>query len=317
VVRVESRGREKPSKRGLVRLGLRCWYDELTNQQTADTPRSDQGAAPFRPIPISPWQEALSASIDPLPDASRHFFPHPDIFLNMQTKQGLQRAVAAWLLIKPFWMNRVGTNGAVPSFASNRAWKLYLHSFFTDPQKVTGGAPSQQLHDFMDFMGTVRRPGFNTELYEFSFKGKCISGPLYEVVTDQIIAHTIWELHELNFRQDLLEIEERRTGDPAELLKQRLAGCVGSMDDGYLSNSRTDVPSRQTEFDRAPSMLSLRNLMRSWDGAKPPYFEQSCEVTNLDSTEYTSLEVSICRYYCDSVRRVLNRLPIVPVLPPL
>jgi len=253
--------------------------------------------------------------VDPIPDANKHFYPHPDIFLNMQTKQGLQRAIAAWLLIKPFWMDRVGANGTVPGFASNRAWKLYLHSFFTDPLKVTGSAPSQEIRDFMDFMGTSKRPGFRTELYEFSFKGKTVSGPLYEVVTDEIIAHTIWELYELNFRQDLLEIEKRRTGCPAELLEQQLAVCVGSVGE-YLSNSRTEVPGRQTELERALSMLSLRSLMQPWDGAKPLGFEQPCEITNPDPAVYTLLEVSICRYYCDSVRRVLNRLPIVPVLPP-
>lgn len=234
----------------------------------------------------------------------------------MQTKQGVQRAVAAWLFIKPFWMNRVGENGVVPGFASSRAWKLYLHSFFTDPQKVTGGAPAQQLRDFMNFMGTLKRLGFRPELYEFFFKGKRVSGPLYETVTDEIIAHTIWELYELNFRQDLLEIEKLRTGDPAELLERRLAVCVGSVGD-YLSNSCTEVPRRHTELERAPSMLSLRRLMRSWDGAKPEGFEQPCEVTDIDPAKYPLLEASICRYYCDSVRRVLNRLPIVPVLPPL
>lgn len=165
-------------------------------------------------------------------------------------------------------------------------------------------------------MGTPKRPGFRTELYEFSFKGKRVSGPLYDVVTDEVIAHTIWELHELNFRRDLLEIEKRRTGDPAELLEQRLVVCVGSVG-GYLSNSCTEVPKRYTELERVSSMVSLRNLMRSWDDAKPPGFEQPCEVANFDPTEYAPLEVSICRYYCGSVRRVLNRLPIVPVLPPL
>jgi hypothetical protein len=253
--------------------------------------------------------------MDSIPNASRHFYPHPDIFLNMQSRQGLQRAVAAWLLVKPTWTNQVGMKAAVPDFASNRAWKLYLHSFFTDPQKVTGGTPSRQLCNFTDFMGTQKRPGLRTELYEFCFKGERISGPLYEIVTDEVIAYTIWELHELNFRQDLLEIEKRRTGDPAELLEQQLAICVGSVG-GYLYNSSTEVPHRQTELERAPSMLSLRNLMRPWDGVKPPDFEQPCEPANLDPTEYSLLEVSICRYYCDSVRRVLNRLPIVPVLPP-
>ena len=57
--------------------------------------------------------------------------------------------------------------------------------------------------------------------------------------------------------------------------------------------------------------------MRPWDGAKPLGFEQPCEATNLDPTKYALLEASICRYYCDSVRRVLKRLPIVPVIPPL
>ena len=282
----------------------------MTNLRKTDTP------PPFQPIPIGSWEEALSASADSLPDASRHFFPHPDVFLNIQTRQGLQRAIAAWLFIKPFWMSKVVMNGAVPGFASNRAWKLYLHSFFTDPRKVTGGTPSQQLRDFTDFMGTLKRPGFRTDLYEFSFKGKRVSGPLYETVTDEVIAHTIWELHELNFRQDLLEIEKLRTGDPAELLEQQLAVCVGSVGD-YLSNSCTEVPRRQTELERVPSMLSLRNLMRSWDGAKPPGFERPCGVANFDPTEYILLEVSICRCYCNSVRRVLNRLPITPVLPPL
>ena len=286
------------------------------SSQAANTPRSGQDSAPFRPIVISSWQEALLVSMEPLPDACRHFYPHPDVFLNMQTKQGLQRAVAAWLHIKPFWMNRIETNAAVPDFASNRAWKLYLHSFFTDPRKVKGGTPSQQLCDFANFMGTLKRPGFRTELYEFSFKGKRVLGPLYDVVTDEIIAHTIWELHELNFRRDLLEIEKRRTGDPAELLEQRLVVCVGSVG-SYLSNSCTEVPGRYTELERASSMVSLRNLMRSWDDAKPPGFEQPCEVADFDPTEYTPLEASICRYYCSSVRRVLNRLPIVPVLPPL
>lgn len=254
--------------------------------------------------------------MDPLPDTSRHFYPHPDIFLNMKTREGLQRAIAAWLFIKPFWMNRVELNGTVPGFASNRAWKLYLHSFFADPQKVTGGTPSQQLRDFTDFIGTSKRPGFRTELYEFSFKGKRVSGPLYQTVTDDIIAHTIWELHELNFRQDLLEIEKRRTGDPAELLERQLAACVGSVH-GYIYNSCTEVPRRRTEPERVSSMLSLRNLMRPWDGVKPPGFERPCEPTNLDLVEYALLEASICRYYCDSVRRVLKRLPIVPVIPPL
>ena len=289
---------------------------ELTKLQTADTPRSEQGATLFRPIPINSWQEALSACMGPLLDATRHFYPHPDIFLNMKTREGLQRTTAAWLLIKPIWMNHVELNGGVPDFASNRAWKLYLHSFFADPRKVTGGAPSQQLCDFTNFIGTSKRPGFRTDFYEFSFKGKTVSGPLYDVVTNEIIAHTIWELHELNFRQDLLEIEKCRTGDPAELLKRQLAVCVGSVG-GYLSNSCLGVPRRQNELERVSSMLSLRNLMRPWDGAKPPGFERPCEATNLDPTEYALLEASICRYYCDSVRRVLKRLPIVPVIPPL
>ena len=87
-------------------------------------------------------------------------------------------------------------------------------------------------------MGTPKRPGFRTELYEFSFKRKRVSGPLYEKVTDEIITHTIWELHELNFRHDLLEIEGLRTGDPGTVdlvrggeVPDRLGElCVDSVD---------------------------------------------------------------------------------------
>lgn len=307
---------ERPVSKSPVSVSQRPQCIELKGLQTVGTSRIDYVATPFRPIGIDSWQEALSPSTTPPPDASRHFYPHPNIFLNMQTRQGVQRAVAAWLYIKPFWMSRVGRNGVVPGFASSRAWKLYLHSFFTDPKKVTSGTPSQQLRDFTDFMETPNRPGFRTDHYEFSFKGKRVAGPLYEMVTDEVIAHTIWELHELNFRRDLLEIEKRRTGDATEVVEQRLLICVGSVG-SYLSNSYTEVPNRQTELERVQHMLPLRNLMRPWDGAKPSGFERVCEAANFDPAEYAPLEIAICRYYCDTVRHVFGRLPIVPVLPSL
>lgn len=264
------------------------------------------------------WEDACS-EIEPnnLIDYT-FFYPDPDLFRSVQSMDRLRKYVAAWLVIRPYWLASSLSSTKHPQISSTKRWKSLFVAFYAagGDLKDNISRTSKERRELMEWMGMSSIEPIDPMNFSGVWLGKKISGPLPECIGPILIKQVVWELHELNFTADLKSMHLLHRQLPLDKeMKKAYDLCWPSGEFRGLN----DLPfeddltlSSPDALTRAGCITSLNNLMLWPDMAFSSHdFPLSIMSSLAVATQY---EAKVARYYCLKLWDVMRRKPIPPAI---
>lgn len=294
-------------------------------------------------------------------------FPDPR-FLGATTN--MASYVVSWLGSRAYHLWHISNNGAPPPTINTQQWKTFLHSVKMLLLKTEHGPGlSSEPQAGPSSLSSLKRPYTTTDdgpNKKQKRKGKArvkksnsyldeMSHPLAENAPDrvfwldktimlgggaeeieaqlrpEITAQILWELFELNFRFEVLNLDRALSGmwtptgdltleQAQELRDSQVRGVFARDGEALGSYVLLDIPecnaglAAENWMDRAPHIFALARLMSAWKDCPTP-IRYSSEFMS----EFTvgKLEKEVADFYCQTFFNVFHRAPIIPCrLPP-
>ena len=266
--------------------------------------------SPLMPLPIPVWRDALKAvKRDEAPASyrTRYLFPEAAIFASTNEARRA-KFFATWNVFRPACILRVFSAESLASPLSGQQWRDFLldgllaHS--REPNLV--GQREQVKAIFADALDELQidlcPPTFND----------------FPTVPADEAQKILWELTKLNFRFELLALDNLASGSSHQDEHERQAMVLKCFDVPSLvvANVQRANSSLQAHDwrERLPFLLALRALMRDWDGLKPtplllPDLASHDMYTEVDVGQ---LEDHIARFYTQTFYHLFGRAAVIP-----
>lgn len=302
---------------------------------------------PLLPPPIPVWQTACS-SVDvttPAPTGLsvwRYMFPEARLVITSPTPRRQLRFICNWLRLRETWLFLVSSTTYTSETVHplrNQEWREYLYTSSatqtTDDSKTSNialqrherrnkksVAHKRAVHDlFRKVFGRnvmdcpVPSEWFGRSLDAFQTDQTDLSDT-YVVRTVQLVG---WELHELEFRWELMQLE--KTVVPIaddELVDQHERQQL--VDDIFPTRCKlrlTGLPvdnaglSAENAADRAPYVEALRILLCRWPSS-PSSIAECSPLTTMATSEMEQVEATLVLFYCQTFWSHAGRAPVLP-----
>jgi hypothetical protein len=264
------------------------------------------------------WEHGLR-SVKDLAIVDRTFYyPDPDMFRSVQTSNRLKQYVAAWLVVRPHWLAQPKDGLKRPEVSTTRRWKSLFMGFFTkggdlqDRETKT----SQDRLALLQVMGLHEIKPIDPENLEFEWLGKIHQGRLDNLIAPSLVRQVVWELHELNFRQDFLSMHKLHRLDPNEKGEAKLfRKAFPRTGDGSLDELPMDDElglGDPNALTRAQTFVYLNRIM-VWPEMLVP--EATLAKATLHSSALMAeLEKAVGEAYCGKFWKCTQRKPVPPAL---
>lgn len=137
------------------------------------------------------------------------------------------------------------------------------------------------------------------------------------------VREMLWELHELNFRLDLLGVDNNLRVQPFDESQRQalIAKCFADGDEPGFSLTRVAIPTHNVglacEDLRAalPFVLAFVDVMKGWRGVLPSYLANAIPASPsmvLLDRDILGLVKAAASFYCQKVYDVLGRAAVLP-----
>ncbi|RDB30337.1 hypothetical protein Hypma_007053 [Hypsizygus marmoreus] len=287
---------------------------------------------PILPPAIPAWRDALrqvnqskSNFVDPdtLGSDFGYAFPEPASFIAYEKKERRSSTLRCWLRYRDALIYRFSFEGSQARPMSGKAWRDLLgldwfenapstsQSKKDDNQKTKSSSRRELLTDFLQTC--LQAEGVSLD--EMVRGKEAWQGKDFENLQDADFEEILWEMGELNFRQELLALDIRITNSDSSIdaihRQELIAACFpgGQLLMAPLSEANHGLASYDGE-ERCRHLLALRRLMRDWPGKKP-------DILNVDQLRWRprdteDLEIAVATFYTQTFFNYFRRAPIIP-----
>lgn len=277
--------------------------------------------------------------------------------------------VVSWLGTRAYHLWHISNNGAPPPTINSQQWKTFLHSVKMLLLKSENGPslPSEPQAE-PSSLASLKRPytstGGGPNKKQKKSKGRTkksnpyldeMSHPLAQNAPDRVLwldktimlgggakeveaqlhpeitASIVWELFELNFRFELLNLDRALSGlwtamgdltlEQAQEMRDSQVRNIFARDGGAPgSYVLLEIPEHnaglaaENWMDRAPHVFALAKLMAAWRDC-PTVIQYASEFHSKFTVE--RLEKEVADFYCQSFFNTFHRGPIIPHRLPL
>lgn len=279
---------------------------------------------PIFPRAIESWKGALESFniadarfvyAKPIATDLGYVFPEPAMFVRTQTVERRETYFRTWLKYRTALIYRVSSKDFAATPMPGTIWRdlltyEYSQQKLTDSTKETKSNKLRALA--VDFLQNCLQAE-DVTLMGLE-KGEVVwNGKVCETLTNAEREEILWELAELNFRFELLALDERATTsaeDRRELISACFPGCTSrSLLVADLGTANHGLADRNWE-NRATFLHALKRIMMGWRGNVPPIIQvQKFKWIRQDMQE---LEDAITSFYIKSFYNYFRRPPIVP-----
>ncbi|GLB38911.1 hypothetical protein LshimejAT787_0600730 [Lyophyllum shimeji] len=282
---------------------------------------------PVYPPPIPAWRAALrnvDRTMTNVVNAEQAFtdhnyaFPEPASFVAYEKKERRDAAIRSWLRYRTALIHRfnISTSDARPM--SGKAWRTLLGLDYLEqgPSKLrTDTKNAGRRASLQDFLQNVLEMDGLT-LNSDSIDPVTWQGKSFESLGNQDIEEILWELAELNFRQELLALDCRVCPPPnnspySTSRQQMVSACFpsGQLLVATLPEANHGIASYDSK-ERCRYLIRLQRLMRDWPGQKPQIF--SVDQVKWREGDIDELEEGIARFYTQTFFNHFRRAPVIP-----
>ena len=303
----------------------------------------------WMPAPIPCWTEAVGrvdehASSVPSDQIWPYWFPEPTSCIRSRSGNRVATMIRNWLIIRPAWLSVQRNGSAVPRkerSASAANWRTLLNA-----EEAERGRREEELQAKIgrgESLTAVQRAKVRCfEAFETKFKGHslatdkqpdwfgkpfptldeatCLSQDMSAV--DVPMRQVIWELHELSFRAELVELDRHffpwaENREMRRLQRDEYVAIVFGTRHLFAAEYIPSNPVRLAApnyADRVDTLEALRCLLVDWPQAPASFAARITQETARDTVE--AAEKAMAVFYCQSFYRESGRLPVLPRSPP-
>ena len=284
------------------------------NKQKSSNPptgrnKFDMYESPLMPLPIPVWRDALKAvKRDEAPASyrTRYLFPEAAIFASTNEARRA-KFFATWNVFRPACILRVFSAESSASPLSGQQWRDFLLDGLLarsrEPSLVRQREQVKAIFaDALDELQIDLCPPTSNH---------CPTVPVDEA------QKILWELTELNFRFELLALDNLASGVTDKHERQTMVlKCfdVPSLIVADVQRANSGLQAHNWQ-ERLPFLLALRALMRDWDGLKPtPLLLPDLASHNMyTEADVQQLEDHIARFYTQTFYRLFGRAAVIPM----
>jgi hypothetical protein len=264
-----------------------------------------------------------------------YVFPDPRWFLNA-TESRCARLLKNWLKSRQTWIWRAShSQSGVPTM-SITLWKEALHLGFGSGAKVTlTSSKGQHIKKMLEHFGCTLSPDGSLQLPSAGLPGETVTQgePIWkqktiactdsELPKDSVVTEVMWELYELNFRFDLLMLDQILTGSLRWSVEKRLERqrkverCFYEGDGVHYLLAHPVVPAINTGLAsdstevRHTYVVKLARLILDWNTPIPTTISSLVNKT-LGLTDMRNFEVAVAEFYCQTFYNKIGRAPLTP-----
>lgn len=282
------------------------------------------------------WQQASSEIDCERPPAFatsawRYWFPEARSVVGPDNAERLRRYIGNWIRVRDTWLylltNHTTSTAAVRAL-TGQEWREYLNASPQTNTQIRNGKKGKTLNtkravkdlfhaifqqDIMDcpvpttWLGRSMAPVLDT------------NAPLNTSDFQHTARLIAWELHELAFRYELIELDRHlapavpddlvSTGERKKLIAQVFPANRGLVmkvlpahDDGLAATERSV---------RAPYVEALRQVVLRWPRV-PQTLLNSGDLAVVADGAFQEMEKELARFYCQSFFDVCGRAPVIP-----
>jgi hypothetical protein len=274
------------------------------------------------PPAIEAWKaslEHLSGHNQSLPapeGADRGYaLPPPDLFVHTGNETVAITLFRNWLKLRNIFIYRLSSS--LDRFSKKR-WRQMLT--FDDEKDIRSDTRTgqQRLETQKVLKEIMGKSEFRPEKFSSApatWRGKTVDGT--RLPPQNIAQEILWELYELNYRQDLVVLDDRmdESGLSTRGRSAVLEACwIGSRDHAELSKANRGFGSTEPK-ERMKVLKGLYTLMTTWSGSKPTVlldrFPEDSGSHNI-GTRLDYIERELAYYYTSSFLQAFGRAASIP-----
>jgi hypothetical protein len=264
-------------------------------------------------------------------------FPDPALFVGVQTEAKQANYFANWIIHRSSLLFRVSMPNSASKPINNQLWRTLLN---IPPGGASNDADGQsaetknakRIKIVMDVLSDCINGEDGVSINKdtdsrISWRGmEIIPG---NVPPTNITREILWELCELNFRSELVALDQRAHVSPAMISPPTLddresliGGCLFGGDSALLSVRIEDVNKGLADplwSERRKYLLGLYRVMESWTGFRQYAMGRHAAILSsvsgnqdLSDEETKRLEKLVAGFYTQSFFNFFGRAPILP-----
>lgn len=291
----------------------------------------------WMPPPIQAWIDALRAvdvrACDVAPGhVWPYWLPEPALIIGSSSPERVERAIKNWLRIREPWLAVLRDRDDEKDRSSSAAgWRVFLND------GPLAQADRARARASLEETGSMsKRQATNHYFIEsFARRFEIVNvqkdsvprwfGQEVEELLDSTCLPVIWELHELSFRAELIELDRRFVPwKPQEYPSRLPRDTIIARVTGTYDPFTTILPPATGQglaaarlADRADALQALRKLMEAWPNP-PDVFKLTGVLTERSPDDHLIvMERIIAAFYVKSFYSVAGRAPVLPRLPPV
>ena len=284
----------------------------------------------FMPPCNSAWQDALKkvdrTRLAPAPkDCWEFWAPEPALFSNAANVERTHRYAWAWMRCRPawYWMldNKVlASRGLKPPSLAD--WKHYLNLGLHPEDAERGDTPTaERKRVVVEYFHSVFDKENLLDKEECWWGGRPFDG------NEQQMREMIWELSDVGFRLELVELDRALIPPPSDPIDraefederakvlQQVFGTRPVLSRVYKFS--VEGFSSSTVSDRVGSLEGLRRVMVRWPNVPDTVSSLPPLDTSTPLATVFTVERELCQFYCQRFWECAGRAATIPRLWPL
>ncbi|KAF8143180.1 hypothetical protein K438DRAFT_1994140 [Mycena galopus ATCC 62051] len=271
-------------------------------------------ASPYMPSSIGAWSKGLANVDRSRPPAcgtqiqNLYVFPKPAVLVSAQDESRRHMMLHHYQLVRDALFYRLGDSSSSHRPLTAQQWRDVLQGKITRQGKA-GSKAEERTGVIQDVLGPAMRACGLDQFSDFPVDPTRAPSTSHDRAKE-----LVWEVSEINFRYELLEVDARASGlSRPDDCRQCFPGHLLLGFD--LSAGKMGFAADASE-DRLPYLLRLARLMLDWKPRpRPPQISStfSESQSNWDAARIDGLEDAVAGYYCNTFYDFFGRAAVVPM----
>ncbi|KAJ7572823.1 hypothetical protein C8J56DRAFT_1138249 [Mycena floridula] len=276
--------------------------------------------SPCSPLTADIWVSAVEqidrSRLPPAGSGIGHIFPHPALFLGVQSPEKRRNFVRNWLLFRQAFIAHVASNQY--SVVNSETWRRVL-GLRHGPSAELEQGQQRTARDFVKACFDEAGLDFDFSSNEHSFTWRGQADYLVDLESDEMVKEIMWELFEMGFRQEFFALDRQaslNTSRPSldfDVIRRCLATDTSTPLLSVSFDRASEGLAANARRDRGIYMIQLLRRMLEWSGG----IDALVNYAEIDEPEKMTIEAeeAIVVFYVQSFFDHFGRPPTIPHRP--
>ncbi|KAJ3488155.1 hypothetical protein NLI96_g3039 [Meripilus lineatus] len=281
---------------------------------------------PLFPPRIPVWTECLAQvnRQEKVLGQIGYFVPEPALLVGPSDESRQLRYITNWLRAKDPWFHLVTHSVFKQEPIHQQWWRNYLnHLYLNEPVNVSTHSGQEKAEVFALFRALSPEDNVELSRGDVQFYGQ----PFTSLQQVRMCQEILWEVYEMGFRLELLELDRRIRPSPSTLYARQgfeyerldrissIFGGGGNIRLEALPATNCGLAS-ENPVDRVPALECFRQILVQWPGVPSPLvqgrFTRQMSHQSIEALERVAIQFYLQQFFVHSSRAAIvpHRYPM-------